>query len=205
MVPMSINRLIDGIPDDLKGEFVGGTGLSCVLMPNTYHHYHSPVDGEVVYVMKPNEDGTFGSIDFANWVPTDGNVARPGADFSQFENYQRAAVIIKVTYDDYNGNEVNGYVATIPVGLESIRSVELDDAFRDWSEGEDLQVQKGVTRIGHFKYGGSLNIILFSKDLSSAAVQTRMGNQITLFNTGEAPDLNPPIPWAPGHEPDMKP
>lgn len=26
----------------------GGTAVSCVLMPNVYHRYHSPVKGEVI-------------------------------------------------------------------------------------------------------------------------------------------------------------
>lgn len=46
---------------------------------------------------------------------------------------------------------------------------------------------RGYTRLGNFFYGGSLNILLFSKGLASGAIQTRLGNQITLFNVGTAP------------------
>ncbi len=194
-VPISINRLLGDTPNWLKVKFEKGTGISCVLMPNTYHHFHSPVDGEVVYVMQPSDDGTFGSIDFANWVPDDGNVARPGADFSQFENYQRAAVIIEVSYSGASGEPLIGYVATIPVGLESVGSVVLDSEFENWEEGDNLSLVKGVTRIGHFEYGGSLDIMLFSKDLSNAAIQTRLGNQITLFEAGTKEGIEPVIPW----------
>ena len=44
-VPISIDRLLARTPAALKAKFEGGTGLACLLMPNAYHHFHSPVDG----------------------------------------------------------------------------------------------------------------------------------------------------------------
>ena len=92
-------------------------------------------------------------------------------------------MIIKVTYKNVFGNEIEGYVASIPVGLDTIGSVVLDE---DIVPG--AQVKRGYTRLGNFFYGGSLNILLFSKGLATGAVQTRMGNQITLFDIGNAPE-----------------
>ena len=43
--------------------------------------------------------------------------------------------------------------------------------------------------IGNFYYGGSLNILLFSKGLASPAVQVRMGNQIAILNAGKTPKV----------------
>ena len=54
-------------------------------------------------------------------------------------------------------------------------------------------VRKGISRLGNFYFGGSLNILLFSKGMVSPAVQTRMGNQIGIINVGKAP----PTPWSP--------
>ena len=180
-IPISVDHLLGTASAELKAAFVGGTGLSCVLMPNTYHHFHAPVNGTVVH-SEVVASGTYGYPDFPNWVPADGNVGRPGTDFSQFQAFQRGVVIIKVTYAGVDGEPLEGYVASIPVGLDTIGSVVLDD---DVAPG--FEVTRGYTRLGGFLYGGSLDILLFSKGLASAAVQTRLGNQINVLNIGEAP------------------
>ncbi len=92
-IPISVNDLLGTAPDEIKEKFVGGSGLACVLMPNTYHHFHSPVDGTVIHaeVVKtgaPGTPGTFGYPDFPNWAPLDGNVGRPGTDYSQFQAFR---------------------------------------------------------------------------------------------------------------------
>lgn len=186
--PVGLDRLLGNAPEAIKQSFVGGTGLACVLMPNTYHHYHAPVDGEIVYaeIVDIGTDGvlgTYGYYDFPNWVPMDGNVGRSGTDFSQFEVFQRGVIIIHVEYSGINGETLTGYVASIPVGLNTIGSVVFDP-----TTTAGAQVQKGYTRLGNFLYGGSLNILLFSEGISSGVVQTRMGNQITLLNAGTAPE-----------------
>lgn len=191
--PLSIDRLLAGAPDDLKQAFVGGTGLSCILMPNTYHHYHAPVDGtikyaEIVRVGSGSAAGTYGYYDFPNWVPLNGNVAQPGSDFSQFEVFQRGVIIIETTYSGSTPDEmITGYVAQIPVGLNTIGSVTFDD-----TTVAGASVTKGVTRLGGFLYGGSLNILLFSEGIASPTVQTRLGNQINILNAGSSPGLFSP-------------
>ena len=110
--------------------------------------------------------------------------AGPGTDFSQFEVFQRGVVIIKISYAGAEPGEVlEGYVASIPVGLDTIGSVVLDS---DIVPG--AQVKRGYTRLGNFYYGGSLNILLFSKGIASPAIQVRLGNQIAILNAGNAPE-----------------
>jgi len=181
-IPINLMDLLGETPIDLKNKFIGGTGLSCVLMPNTYHHFHTPVSGTIEHA-EIVKTGTYGYLDFPNWVPVDGNVGRPGTDFSQFEVFQRGVVIIKVQYKDVNNKPLTGYVASIPVGLDTIGSVVLDSEII-----KGKKVKRGYTRLGNFFYGGSLNIMLFSKGLATGAIQTRLGNQITLFDIGEAPN-----------------
>ena len=180
-IPISVAELLRGVDPEIRDKFVGGTGLSCVLMPNTYHHFHSPVNGTIVHAAVI-PDGTYGYPDFPNWVPLDGNVGRPGTDFSQFQAFQRGVIIIEVKYADLDGSELTGYVASIPVGLDTIGSVLLDP---DIVPGKT--VKRGYTRFGNFLYGGSLNVLLFSEGLASGVIQTRLGNQITLFNVGTPP------------------
>ncbi|MDQ0314080.1 phosphatidylserine decarboxylase [Amorphus orientalis] len=203
-IPISVTDLLADAPEDLKAKFAGATGLSCVLMPNTYHHFHSPVDGviryaEIVEAGSPGAYGTYGYSDWPNWVPLSGNVGRPGTDFSQFQGFQRGVVVIEVEYANLPGKTpetLTGYVASIPVGLDTVGSVVFDATVT-----EGARVTKGVTRFGNFLFGGSLNILLFSPiegtdgaPMVSPAVQTRMGNQIAIMNT---PYPAPKTPWTP--------
>ena len=176
-IPISLDQLLTGVDEDLRQQFVEGSGQSCVLMPNTYHRFHAPVDGKVVY-SDVVEQNTFGYFDWPNWVPSTGNVGEPGTDFSQFEMYQRGIVIMEVTYDNLIEKDHKAYVAVIPVGLESVGSVVLRVKKGD-------MVKKGYTELGNFYYGGSLNIILYSKGLASGVTHVRMGNQINVFNLGK--------------------
>lgn len=66
-----------------------------------------------------------------------------------------------------------GWVVSIPVGLNTIGSVNLSP---DIAPG--AVVRRGDTRLGHFAYGGSLNILLFSAGLLEPGVRVRLGAQI---------------------------
>ena len=225
-IPISVNDMLGSVPEHIKKKFVGGSGLTCVLMPNTYHHFHSPVDGKVLHAEVVNTGskgtpGTFGYPDFPNWVPISGDVGRPGTDFSQFQAFQRGVIIIEVLYDNlprkrhkrhkrFMGIEalydnlphkrqkkLKGYVASIPVGLDSVGSVVLNTCDNVETDGVNCfnvgdQVTKGKTKFGNFFFGGSLNILLFSKGMVSPSVQTRMGNQIGVINNGTSPKS----PWS---------
>jgi len=117
-------------------------------------------------------------------VPLDGNVARLGTDFSQFEVFQRGVIIIKIQYSGAKPGEVlEGYVASIPVGLDTIGSVVLNPE----TTAVNTSVARGYTELGNFFYGGSLNILLFSKGLLSPAIQVRLGNQVGILNAGTSP------------------
>ncbi|MFC5148841.1 phosphatidylserine decarboxylase [Streptomyces aureoversilis] len=75
--------------------------------------------------------------------------------------------------DSDGGPDGEGYVAQVPVGLNSIASVNFLDKFK----GEmPVPVEKGE-QVGNFKYGGSLNILLFQKG-RFPAVQLLQGQRI---------------------------
>lgn len=151
-------------------KFIGGTALTCVLMPNTYHHYHSPVSGKVVET-KIIKDTYFGYDNFPDWI-ANGNVGYKGTDFSQFENFQRGYFIIDT--GKY------GHVAVIPVGLNTISSIVFDEPFQEIEE--PVSITRGE-RLGHFLYGGSLVIIIFEPErYKSDALRVRLGNQIGIFD-----------------------
>jgi len=167
---LNIGEMLDG--SKYAKKFIGGTALSCVLMPNTYHHYHAPVSGHVVET-KIIHDAFYGYDNFPKWVPPDGNVGYHGTDFSQFENFQRGYFIIDTG--------AYGHVAMIPVGLNTISSIVFEENFTNLKT--PVRVTRG-DRLGHFLYGGSLVILVFEPNrYTSDAVQVRLGNQIGTFDT----------------------
>lgn len=176
LIPTKGNQALN-ISDMLGGskyadKFIGGTALSCVLMPNTYHHYHSPVGGHMVE-SRIIEGAFFGYDNFPAWAPPNGNVGYYGTDFSQFENFKRGYFIIDT--GKY------GYVAIIPVGLNTISSIVFNKRFANVTE--PVSVKRG-DELGHFLYGGSLVIIAFEPDrYNSGAIRVRLGNQIGIFDT----------------------
>ena len=165
------------IVDMLKGyphakRFIGGTALSCVLMPNTYHYYHSPVNGDVVF-SKIVEDAFYGYDNFPAWAPPNGNVGYYGTEFNQFENFQRGYFVVDT--------KKYGYVALVAVGLNTISSIVFEEKFKNIDE--PVPVKRGEM-LGHFRYGGSLFIMIFEPNrYKSDAIQVRLGNQIGLFDT----------------------
>jgi phosphatidylserine decarboxylase len=167
---LNIIELLDGSAHAAR--FVGGTALSCVLMPNTYHHYHAPVSGQVVEARIVG-GSFFGYDDFPAWVPADGDVGANGTEFGQFEDFQRGYFIVDTG--------AYGHVALVAVGLNTISSVVFNERFRS------LDAPEPVTRgdeLGHFLYGGSLFLLMFEPGrYSSGAIKVRLGNQIGIFDT----------------------
>ncbi|MBF0589267.1 MAG: phosphatidylserine decarboxylase [Magnetococcales bacterium] len=169
---LNINDMLGG--SKYAKRFVGGTALSCVLMPNTYHHYHSPVAGHVVEagIIK---DAYYGYDNFPKWVPPNGNVGYYGTEFSQFERFQRGYFVVDT------GKYV--HVAMVPVGLDTISSIIFNKRFREIER--PVPVKRG-DELGHFLYGGSLFIMIFEPGrYKSDAIKVRLGNQIGVFDPGK--------------------
>lgn len=167
---LNIVDMLDG--SRYAEKFVGGTALSCVLMPNTYHHYHSPVSGEAVE-SKIIDDPYFGYDNFPDWAPANGNVGYHGSEFNQFEDFKRGYFIVDT--------KKYGYVAMVPVGLNTISSIVFAKKFQNITK--PVPLERGE-ELGHFLYGGSLFIMIFEPDMyRSDAIQVRLGNQIGLFDT----------------------
>ncbi len=147
-------------------QFVGGTALACFLLPPNYHHYHAPVTGRMVESKENVNNQYFGMED----LPDLTNNGNPGYNkaFGVFEDFHHGYFIIET--------QRFGYVAMIPVGLQTISSVVFEEEFRDISKGQEKPVQKG-DKLGHFAYGGSLVILLFEKGRFNA-VEVLQGQRI---------------------------
>lgn len=150
--------------------FVGGTAISCVLMPNNYHRYHAPVTGKIVESMEV--PGLYnGIMDGDHWF-NDGNVGEGDTDFSIFEDFHRAYFVIET--------KAHGCVAMVPVGLNTISAIRpsmINERSSMVPPGEPpVPVQKG-DELGHFAYGGSLNMLLFEPGVYSS-ISVLMGQRI---------------------------
>lgn len=177
---LNVNQLLDGSP--YADNFVGGTAVSCVLMPQNYHHYHCPVDGRIVE--SAEVPGIYnGVMDGEHWMNP--NVGMSTTDFSFCEDFHRAYFIIQT--------QKYGYVAVIPVGLNTISAIfpsvindESSYVPRDSPEEDFVYVKKG-DELGHFAYGGSLNILLFEKS-KFVSLSVLMGARLGLFTDPDEDD-----------------
>lgn len=160
--------------------FEGGTAISCVLMPNNYHRYHSPVSGKIVEGM--DVPGIYNGItDGEHWFNDIFNVGESTTDFSVFEDFHRAYYVFE-TKD-------HGFVAMVPVGLNTISAIFPSLIGKESAYvapgGAPVAVQKG-DELGHFAYGGSLNILLFQKGVFTS-VSVLMGSRLGDLGTPSTP------------------
>ncbi|GAB2904339.1 phosphatidylserine decarboxylase [Streptomyces mayteni] len=177
-VTMNVKQLL--ADSDYYQNFIGGTAVSCILMPDTYHWYHSPVGGEVVEANDGVGGVYYGMRDFPELL-NKGNVGY-GYDYEMFDDFRRGYVIIRTAFHDPFGERHETHVGLVPVGLNSIASVNFLDKFKGPID-EPVPVEKGE-KIGNFKYGGSLNILLFEKD-RFPALQLHMGQRIGTLEAKE--------------------
>ncbi|MGY0458956.1 phosphatidylserine decarboxylase [Kitasatospora sp. cg17-2] len=191
-VTMNVRQLLDG--SDYASCFTpsgpgspGGTAVSCILLPDTYHRYHAPVGGEVVEARDDIGGVYYGMKDFPALLDK-GNVGY-GYDYSMFDDFRRGYVVFRTPYVDHEGKpDGHGHVALIPVGLNSIGSVQFHEKFRNITkESKPVPVEKGE-EIGYFQYGGSLNILLFEPG-RFPALQLLMGQRIGVLEETERSDF----------------
>ncbi len=156
---MSLNLLLDN--SKFAKRFVGGSAMAVFLMPDNYHHYHSPITGEIVESKEDVGERLFGMPDMLDMI----NNGNPGynKDYSVFENFRHGYFIIKT--------ETYGYVAMIPIGLQTVGSVVFEDEYKNVKDSNPIAIYKGK-KLGHFAYGGSTVLLIFEKNkLSSMSVQ----------------------------------
>ncbi|RNC88512.1 MAG: phosphatidylserine decarboxylase [Allomuricauda sp.] len=133
-------------------KFIGGTALAVFLMPDNYHHYHAPTTGTIVESNESVGNRLFGMPDMLDMI-NNGNVAY-NKDYSVLEDFKHGYFIIETNH--------YGYIAMIPIGLQTVGSVVFEDNFKAIGDSNKKQVYKGE-RLGHFKYGGSTVLLIFEK------------------------------------------
>lgn len=171
-IPTKLNQKLN-VRELLAGSeyakyFENGTAISCILLPDTYHHYHAVVSGSIVESREDIAGSYWGIKDFPSFLNR-GNFGY-GQSYSVFENFRRGYFVIKT-----NGY---GYVAMVPVGLDTIGTVAFEDKWKKVSPSNPVPVRKGE-KLGHFSYGGSLVITLIEQGVSGITIP--QGQQIGVF------------------------
>jgi phosphatidylserine decarboxylase len=161
---MSLNELLND--SEYAEKFIGGSAMAIFLMPDNYHHYHAPISGSIVESNEDVGDRLFGMPDILDMI-NKGNVGY-NKDYSVFENFRHGYFIIKT--------ETFGYVAMIPIGLQTVGSVVFEEEYKNVKDSNPIKIYKGI-KLGHFEYGGSTVLLIFEKNkLSSMSV--RQGQRI---------------------------
>jgi phosphatidylserine decarboxylase len=156
---MSLNLLLDN--SKFAKRFVGGSAMAVFLMPDNYHHYHSPISGEIIESNEDVGERLFGMPDMLDMI----NNGNPGynKDYSVLENFRHGYFLIQTK--DY------GLIAMIPIGLQTVGSVVFEDKYRNITIEDPKTIYKGE-KLGHFAYGGSTVLLIFEKGkLNSITVE----------------------------------
>lgn len=186
MQKLGVKDLLNSYPGWKK--FLYGTALSCVLLPSDYHHYHAPVTGELIH--SEIVPGIYNGIkDAPEWFHN-GNVGDSDADFSIFEQFHRGIFIFRLPYIVKDKKEF-AYVAMVVVGLNTISDIGFEISsvntlkqYKKASQQKPIQVFKG-DKLGYFKYGGSLNILLFQKKIKFEGIKVHQGQRIGTITLSE--------------------
>ncbi|HIE02031.1 MAG TPA: phosphatidylserine decarboxylase [Thiotrichaceae bacterium] len=173
-IPTKLNQKRN-VSDLLNGSeyaqyFENGTAISCILLPNTYHHYHAVVSGTVVESKEDIAGAYWGIEDFEKFF-NNGNIGY-GYNYSVFEQFRRGYVVIET--------EEYGHVAMVAVGLDTIGSVVFEEGLKQVTSDNPVPIYKG-NKVGHFAYGGSMVITLIEQGISSVTIP--LGQQIGVFGS----------------------
>ena len=145
----SLKDMLFGVPDNIVRKFVGGCIYQAYLSAQTYHRYHSPVDGTLVHA-----EVVDGSLFLVNNFYEKNENKFCGQDqvmkSQQFlPNVQTRGICI------FKTKEI-GYVGFIAIGMTEVSSCII------YKNLLGKKVKKGQ-EIGHFQYGGSSHVLIFEK------------------------------------------
>lgn len=146
-------------------KFVGGTVYQAFLSATSYHRWHSPVKGKVVYA--DVIDGTYFSEPTITGFTNPGGPDPAGPDRSQ--GYI-THVATRAVYLIDAGDPV-GLVCAIYVGMADVSTCEIGEKFDKeelkripHTSNQGVDVNKG-DEIGMFHHGGSTHCLIFGKDV----------------------------------------
>ncbi|KND93841.1 Phosphatidylserine decarboxylase proenzyme 3 [Tolypocladium ophioglossoides CBS 100239] len=154
--PYGVAEMMDHHEESSK--FVGGTVYQAFLSATSYHRWHSPVTGKVVF--SKVIDGTYFSEPTINGFtnPDGPDPAAPDKAQGYITHVATRAMYLIDTESPI------GLVCGIYVGMADVSSCEILEKFQVKKGGKAVEVKKGE-EIGMFHHGGSTHCLVFEKGL----------------------------------------
>ncbi|GAA3652699.1 phosphatidylserine decarboxylase family protein [Flavivirga jejuensis] len=140
----------------LTDKYEGGTIYQAFLSAESFHRWHSPVDGTVKTVYDTVSQTPFNSTYYSEMLPLDPlneDDAGPNESQAYISNVATRA-IIEITAH----NPAIGDMCVIPIGMAECATCEVTVSVSDL-------VTKGK-EIGMFHFGGSTHLLVFQKNVS---------------------------------------
>ncbi|CEJ81613.1 hypothetical protein VHEMI01733 [[Torrubiella] hemipterigena] len=143
---------------ELADNFVGGTIYQGVLRTTSYHRWHAPVSGHVVFAQVIN--GAYFSERSTNGLGSE-PIGPPTYDQVYLGHVATRALVF------IQADEPIGLMCFIAIGIADVSSCEIAARFSgNWPQ----PITKGE-EMGMFHYGGSSHCLVFRKDLHLVFMQ----------------------------------
>ncbi|MCL1127849.1 phosphatidylserine decarboxylase family protein [Shewanella surugensis] len=139
----------------LTDKYEGGTIYQAFLSAESYHRWHSPVDGTVKTVYQTAKETPFNSTYYSEMLPScalDLDPAGPNESQGYIANLATRG-IIEITAN----NDAIGDMVVIPIGMAECATCDIT------VKAKDLVTKGG--EIGMFHFGGSTYLLVFKKNI----------------------------------------
>lgn len=140
----------------LTDKYEGGTIYQAFLSAESYHRWHSPVNGKIKTTYETAKQTPFNSTYYSELLPTNQDSydsAGPNESQGYISNLATRG-IIEITAN----NKAIGDMLVIPIGMAECATCDITVKVGD-------TVTKG-NQIGMFHFGGSTHLLIFQKDVS---------------------------------------
>ncbi len=155
--PYSLINIFNETEDNspLTDKYEGGTIYQAFLSAESFHRWHSPVDGNIKTVYDTASHSPFNSTYYSEMIPPnslDEDDAGPNESQGYISNVATRG-IIEITAD----NAAIGDMCVIPIGMAECATCDI-------TVSEGNPISKGE-QIGMFHFGGSTHLLVFQKNI----------------------------------------
>lgn len=140
----------------LTDKYEGGTIYQAFLSAESYHRWHSPVDGVIKKVYNTVNQFPFNSTYYSELLP-ENPFAEDNAGPNQSQGYI-SNVAARGIIEIKSNNPAIGDMCIIPIGMAECSTCEITVA-------SGKHVKKG-DQLGMFHFGGSTHLLVFQKDVN---------------------------------------
>ncbi len=148
----SLRDMLPNVKYGIIKRFIGGGVYQAYLSAETYHRYHSPVDGTVVYMKIV--DGSYFLLN--NFYDTTKNRKNRFCGQNQVKDSQQFLANVQTRGVCIIKTKNIGYVCLVVIGMTEVSTCIF------YQNLLNKQVIRGQ-ELGHFQYGGSTHLLIFEK------------------------------------------